>query len=175
MSKGKAGNRVGHSGGCPGYITNFVMVPKTKNAAIALTSAADGPAYRATNAMLETIGKAVKRASAKNTNKNKSKQENAEKEAPGKVALGSYSGDYGGTVWGGETLIRAWGDQLAVVRIPSDELKIAKLKHVEADTFVRLTDDGEEREPWIFQSDDDGEIVSLKIHGSVVPKLRGVD
>ena len=62
-----------------------------------------------------------------------------------------------------------------MVRIPSDELKIAKLKHVEADTFVRLTDDGEEREPWIFQSDDDGEIVSLKIHGSVVPKLRGVD
>ncbi|MDZ7768161.1 MAG: serine hydrolase domain-containing protein [Woeseiaceae bacterium] len=36
---------VGHSGGCPGYITQFALLPKHRLAVIALTNAGDGPAW----------------------------------------------------------------------------------------------------------------------------------
>ena len=49
---------IGHGGGCPGYITGFLMVPKYKIAAIVLTNAGDGPAGMIAQNMLKTIGTA---------------------------------------------------------------------------------------------------------------------
>ena len=174
VSQGEGGTEVGHSGGCPGFITNFVMVPKTKTAAIALTSAGDGPAHLATAAMLSTIGKAVKGAQGDGKTSGKTEAEESDKAASKtatKIDLADYAGNFGGTVWGGETLVRVWADQLAATRVPSDELVVAKLKHVSEDTFVRLTDEGEEREQWHFKRNKSGSVSALKIHGSVVPKL----
>lgn len=163
VRKSKDGNQVGHGGACPGYITSLQMVPKHKTAAIALTNAGDGPADSITTAMLKTIGAAVSKAARQ---KNKPTEDTDQS-----LDLTPYAGNYGGSVWGGETLIRVWGDQLAVTRVPRDKLEVTKLKHVADHTFVRLTDSDEEREHWYFQLGDQGEITAVKIHGSVISKL----
>ena len=158
---------VGHSGGCPGYITNFSMVPKLKLAVIALTNASDGPAVGITTGMLNTIGPAVKKASkAKST---EGKQESGPIERPD---LSEYEGNYGGTVWGREAALRQWGDKLVVLRLPARTLDTGmKLKQVEGDTFIRLTKDGEERERWNFARDDAGRVTGFTRHSMFTPKL----
>lgn len=155
---------VGHSGGCPGYITHFSMVPKHKIAAIALTNASDGPAGAISQAMLKTLGSALKKANAKT---------NQTEEQKPVIDLSQYEGNYGTEVWGGETAVRQWGDKLATINIPSIQLKeIVMLKHVVDNTFVRLTDDGEEREQWHFITDAKGKVTGFKQHGAISTRLN---
>lgn len=151
---------VGHGGGCPGYITSLQLVPKHKVAAIALTNSADGPAGQIAGNMLKTLAPALKAAQ---------KPYDASKDA---ADLTAYEGNYGGSVWGGEAAIRIWGDQLAVLSLPSDEIKdVTKLKHQQDDTFVRLTDDGDERETWVFQRDKAGAVTGFERHSMVYQRL----
>ena len=142
---------VGHGGGCPGYITQFAMVPKKKLAAIVLTNAGDGPAGAVAINVLKMMTKAL--ASAK---------------APVTDDLPDYShyeGSYESPPWGGDSAIRQWGDKLAVINLPSDDLnRVIKLRHLEGDTFVRLTDDGEPREPWVFEIGEDGRAARVLVH-----------
>ena len=150
---------VGHGGGCPGYITQFVMVPKHKVAAIVLTNAGDGPAGRVAREMLKTLGGAVEKAEA------------PPEETP--PDFSRYEGDYESRPWGGEVAIRQWGDKLAVINVPDDELAdaIIRLEHDGDDTFTRLTDDGDRREPWLFELDGDGPAVRIHRHSSVLERI----
>ena len=148
---------VGHGGGCPGYITQLALVPKYKLAAIVLTNAGDGPAGKVAAGILQTLGAAAS---------------GLEEPAKFDATLTDYEGNYGGSSLGGESAIRAWGDKLVVVRIPSDEMTdLPKLKRVEGDHFVRLNKDDEEREAWVFQRNEDGEVVSFHRHGLYIPKI----
>jgi CubicO group peptidase (beta-lactamase class C family) len=152
---------VGHGGGCPGYITSVQLVPKYKLAAIVLTNAGDGPAYKIASNMLRTIGPALKAA---------------QKPAPAAETdkdLSEYAGNYGGSHWGGETALRVWGDKLAIISLPSDALKdLNKLKHVADDTFMRLTAEGEERENLVFQRDEKGEVSGFLRHSQIYKRLN---
>jgi len=142
----------GHGGGCPGYITNFLMDVKDKVGIVALTNAGDGPAQRVAHNMLKTIHAALKKA--------KTPSEDAMPD------FSMYEGNYETPPWGGEMAIRQWGDQLVAIEIPSDDLKKAmtKLEHDKGDTFIRLTDDDEPREPWIFEMADDGKAKRILRH-----------
>ena len=82
---------VGHGGGCPGYITAFEMVPSQKIAAVVLTNASDGPAGKIAQNILKLVAPTLK---AKNA-----------QESP-TVNLEDYVGNYGGSIWGGESAIR---------------------------------------------------------------------
>lgn len=150
---------VGHSGGCPGYITSFLMVPKQKLAAIVLTNASDGPAVGISVNILNAIGRVLDGANLE-----------ARKETPD---LAGFEGNFEGRPWGGEVAVRQWGDQLAVIDIPKPDLKEAmtRLKHVDGNTFVRLTDDDEEREPWVFELDDSGKAVRIVVHSFVLSRI----
>lgn len=108
---------VGHGGGCPGYITIFLMVPKYKIAAIVLTNAGDGPAGMIAQNMLKTIGIAMKKASTP-----------PEEAMPD---LSIYEGNYESRPWGGEVAIRQWGKQLVVIDLPTEDLaeSMIKLEH----------------------------------------------
>jgi CubicO group peptidase (beta-lactamase class C family) len=135
---------IGHGGGCPGYITNFSMIAKDKVATAILTNAGDGPARNMAENVLKTFSAALKEAKTP-----------PEDDVPD---FSMYEGNYEGRPWGGEVAIRQWGDQLVVIDIPSDDLDeaITKLKHDSGHTFVRLTDDDEPREPWVFELVDNG-------------------
>lgn len=150
---------VGHGGGCPGYITSFGMVPAKRVAAIMLTNAGDGPAGRLANNALKLMTAAVAKA-----------EKPVEEEMPDHSR---YEGNYQSPPWGGETAIRQWGDQLAVLDLPTRDLDdVTRLEHVEGDTFVRLTDDGEKRESWTFEIGSDGRAERIKVHGIYLSRIE---
>ena len=140
--------------------TKEYMMPKYKSAAIVLTNASDGPAVGLTGVMMKVIGGALYKAA------------NAKPSAEPIPDLSRYEGNFGGTHWGGELAIRQWGDKLSIIKIPSDSLdEIPKLKRVSGDTFVRLTEQGEEREQWVFQTNKNGKVIGVKWHCNITSKL----
>ena len=150
----------GHGGGCPGYITNFMMDPKDEIAIVVLTNAGDGPAGHVAQNVLKTIRPALKEA-----------------KTPSKDSMpdfSMYEGNYQVPPWGGELAIRQWGDQLVAIEIPSDDLEKAmtKLEHDNGHTFVRLTDDDEPREPWVFEMADDGNAERILQHSSYWKRIE---
>ena len=143
---------VGHSGGCPGYVTMFVMSPKHKLGAIVLTNASDTYAGRmAVSSLALMVGALAKAGSA------------IDGELPD---FSVYEGNYNHEPWGGETAIRRWGDKLAAISLPADNLNSAVqiLKQKEGHHFVRVTDEGEEREPWVFEFGDGENAESIRRH-----------
>ncbi len=143
---------MGHDGGCPGYITMFMMVPDAKVAVIVLTNAGDGPAGRiAINAMRE-IRTALQQSSSP-----------SEDEIPD---LSIYEGNYEARPWGGEIAVRQRGEQLIAINIPGPDLNqaVTKLEHDEGNVFTRLTDDGERRESWVFEIGADGRAERFQRH-----------
>jgi CubicO group peptidase (beta-lactamase class C family) len=151
---------IGHGGGCPGYITNFLMVPKYKIAAIVLTNAGDGPAGMIAQNILKTIGTAMKEASSP-----------SEEAMPD---LSMYEGNYETRPWGGEVAVRQWGNQLVVIDLPTEDLAEAmiKLEHDSNHTFIRLTEDDERREPWTFELDDDGNTARIFRHSIYLNRIE---
>ncbi len=151
---------VGHGGGCPGYITNFLMNTKDKIAIVVLTNAGDGPAQRVAQSVLKTISPALKEA--------KTPSEDAMPD------FSMYEGNYEVRPWGGELAIRQWGNQLVAIAIPSDDLDEAmtRLEHDDGHTFVRLTDDGEPREPWVFEMADDGRAKRILQHSGYWKRIE---
>lgn len=150
---------VGHGGGCPGYITQFVLSPKEKVSVIALTNAGDGPASRIAGNIMDTIGGAIKKATTP-----------PDEDSPD---FSMYTGNYELRPWGGEVAIRQWGDQLVVIDIPGADLEGAmlKLEHDGDHIFTRLTDNGDRREPWVFELDDDGAATRIYRHSGYINRI----
>jgi len=151
---------VGHGGGCPGYITRFSMNTKDKIAAVVLTNAGDGPAGNVAQNVLNTINAALKEAKTP-----------SEDDMPD---FSMYEGDYEVSPWGGEVAIRQWGDQLVAIDIPSDDLgkALTKLEHGSGHAFVRLTDDDEARDSWIFEMADDGKAQRILVHSIFMNRIE---
>ena len=151
---------IGHGGGCPGYITRFSMIAKDKIAAVVLTNAGDGPAGNVAQIVLNTIDAALKAAMTP-----------AEDDMPD---FSMYEGDYEAPPWGGEVAIRQWGNQLVAIDIPSDDLgeAMTKLEHDSGHAFVRLTDDDEPRESWIFEMVDDGKAQRIFLHSIYLNRIE---
>lgn len=152
---------VSHGGGCPGYITSFTMVPSEKTAAIVLTNAGDGPAGNIAVAILNTIGPALQNAATP-----------SEDTLPD---FSAYAGNYEGRPWGGEFAIRQWGDKLALIYLPSSSLQdaVVKLEHVEGNTFVRLSDDEEQREQWKFEFEGTSDVATrVLVHSNYSTRVE---
>lgn len=151
---------VSHGGGCPGYITQFALVPKHKIGVIVLTNAGDGPAGRLTRNIFKTISPAVKDAAS-----------------PPEDAIpdfSMYEGNYESRPWGGEVAVRQWGEKLVVIDIPRDDLEeaIIKLEHDGDNTFTRLTDSEDRREPWVFELGSDGRTERISRHSGYLSRIE---
>jgi hypothetical protein len=85
-----------------------------------------------------------------------------------------YEGDYEAPPWGGEVAIRQWGNQLVAIDLPSDDLgeAMTKLEHDGDHAFVRLTDDDEDREPWVFEMADDGKAQRIFLHSIYLNRIE---
>lgn len=151
---------VSHGGGCPGYITSFSMTPKTRLAAIVLTNAGDGPAGRTATNILKILDEAL---------------EDAESPAAEKIPdFSMYEGNYESRPWGGEIAVRQWGNQLVVIDIPGNDLEDAmiKLEYDGDNTFTRLTDDDDRREPWLFEVGSDGKTDRIYRHSGYSSRIE---
>jgi len=151
---------VGHGGACPGYITQFALAPAQKLAVIVLTNAGDGPAERVARNLLQTIGPALKGAAAPN-----------EDEIPD---FSAFEGNYEVRPWGGEVAVRQWGKNLVAIDIPRPNLKdaITRLEFDGDNTFTRLTDNGEHREPWVFEIGNGGKAERILRHSIYLTRIE---
>jgi CubicO group peptidase (beta-lactamase class C family) len=151
---------VSHGGGCPGYITSFSMAPENKLAAIVLTNAGDGPAGRTAVSILKFLDWALDEAKTP-----------TREEAPDFLM---YEGNYEARPWGGEVAIRQWGDQLVAIDIPDDDLREAmfKLEYDGDNTFTRLTDDDDRREPWVFEIGAAGKAARVFRHSGYLSRIE---
>ncbi len=150
---------VSHGGGCPGYITQFALVPKHKTGAIVLTNAGDGPAGRMAMNILKTLIPALEEADTV-----------AQAEMPD---FSIYEGNYETLPWGGELAVRQWGDHLVVIDIPRDDLddSMIRLEFDGDHTFTRLTDEDDRREPWIFKLGQDGKAERILRHSIYMNRI----
>ncbi|UCF38296.1 MAG: serine hydrolase [Acidobacteriota bacterium] len=147
---------VGHGGYCPGFRSVFLLIPKRKLSAIVMFNAMDLNPKLFAGQMIKTIGKKVEEA-----------LESQEKPALPPIDLEPYAGVYESAWW--EEVIVPWEDGLASFHTPTDDplSNLTRLKHIEGDTFRRFRDDDESLgEEWIFERDDTGKVIRVKVHGN---------
>ncbi|MEE8339676.1 MAG: hypothetical protein V3R56_05990 [Xanthomonadales bacterium] len=110
--------------------------------------------------MLKTIGMALNKAST------------PPEEAMPDFSI--YEGNYESRPWGGEVAIRQWGKQLVVIDLPTEDLaeSMIKLEHDSNHTFIRLTEDEERREPWVFELGDDGNTTRIFRHSIYLNRIE---
>jgi CubicO group peptidase (beta-lactamase class C family) len=155
---------VRHGGGCPGFYTEFAILPKDELGIVVLTNAIGSNHALYARKAAALLRPAVKAASKK-----------SEDEPERNPEFDRYVGVYD-TVWGREAIVR-WKDGLAAVGLTSRAIGlddwIAALKHVEGHVFRRVrTDDDSLGEEWIFQVDESGQVLTVTTHSNPSTKVR---
>ena len=153
-----------HGGGCPGYYTEFAVLPKEELGIVVLTNAIGSNHSLYARKAAAVLAPAVKAAS-----------KGSEDQPKGDPEFDRYVGVYD-TVWGREGVVR-WKDGLAAVWLSSRAIDpeewIAPLKHVEGHVFRRVrTDDKSLGEEWFFEVDEDGQVVSVTVHSNPAVRVR---
>jgi CubicO group peptidase (beta-lactamase class C family) len=153
----------GDGGSCPGFRSQLLVQPKEKIAVIVMTNASGlntgAYAQRAYEIVAPAIAKAMK---------------SDQTEQPADSSFKKYAGLYSGQPWGGETAVIVWEGALALVGVPSDDplASLTKLKHVAGNRFRRVRQDDELGEEIIFETGKKGEILGLRRHSNMSPKIR---
>jgi CubicO group peptidase (beta-lactamase class C family) len=155
---------VRHGGGCPGYYTEFAVLPKEKLGIVVLTNAIGSNHSLYARKAAALLAPAVKAAS-------KGSEDHLERDPEFDRYVGVYD-----TVWGRKGVVR-WKDGLAAVWLGSRAIDpddwIAPLKHVEGHVFRRVrTDDESLGEEWVFEVDEDGQVVSVTAHSNPAIRVR---
>jgi CubicO group peptidase (beta-lactamase class C family) len=153
---------VRHGGGCPGFYTEFAILPKEELGIVVLTNA-----IGSNHALYARKAAAVLRPAVKAAGKSSVDQPQRNPD------FDRYVGVYD-SVWGREAIVR-WKDGLAAVGLSNSAVDpddwIAPLKHVDGHVFRRVrTDDESLGEEWIFEVDEDGQVLSVTSHSN--PSIR---
>ncbi|MEL7120396.1 MAG: serine hydrolase [Bacteroidota bacterium] len=149
---------VGHGGSCPGYRTQFVMIPKYKFASIAMINAGGESPRRYLSGIGDIISKAM---DAKRT------------ELPEGINLEDYAGFYDAQPWGSEQIILPWYGDLLDMGLPSgNPASFTLYKHIEGDTFRRKRPDGELGEELTFMRNDNGKVIKMLSHQNYATKIQ---
>jgi len=153
-----------HGGRCPGYSTEFAVLPKEELGIAVLTNANQSNVSLYARKAAAVIAPAVKAASKGPSDRPERNPE-----------LDRYVGVYD-TTWGRDAIVR-WKDGLAAVSLSNRAIDpddwIAPLKHVEGHVFRRVrTDDKSLGEEWFFEVDEDGQVVSVTVHSNPAVRVR---
>jgi CubicO group peptidase (beta-lactamase class C family) len=155
---------VRHGGACPGYYTEFAVLPKEELGVVVLTNAIGSNHVLYARKAAAVLAPAVKAAS-------KGSEDQPERDPEFDRYVGVYD-----TVWGRNAVVR-WKDGLAAVWLSSEAVDldewIAPLQHVEGHVFRRVrTDDESLGEEWVFEADDDGQVASVTVHSNPAIRVR---
>jgi CubicO group peptidase (beta-lactamase class C family) len=153
-----------HGGGCPGYYTEFGVLPKEELGIVVLTNAIGSNHALYARKAAAVLAPAVKAAS-------KGAEDLSERNPEFERYVGVYD-----TVWGREGVVR-WKDGLAAVWLSSRAIDpeewIAPLQHVEGHVFRRVrTDDESLGEEWVFEVNEDGQVISVTVHSNPALRVR---
>jgi CubicO group peptidase (beta-lactamase class C family) len=146
-----------HPGGCPGYLSQFVLIPKKEWAFIVMVNGLGINIDQYVEGMYRILRSYEK--------------EESEEMAPD-VDFEDYSGGYY-SIWFGESLIVPWKGKLAVffLRYPDQKSPDLLMKHIEGDIFKRIRDDGNLGEEVKFERNEDNRVVRFWQNSQYVEKI----
>jgi CubicO group peptidase (beta-lactamase class C family) len=149
---------VGHSGGCPGYLSKFVMIPKKKWAFILMVN---GLGINL-DTYFEGMYKIMKAY----------EDEKNEKESPA-INLEDYCGKYY-DFWEGENLIVPWKGKLGFFPLYYADLKKPDplMRHIKGDIFKRIREDEKLGEEITFERDEDDQVIRFWRHSQYIDKME---
>ncbi|MBW2257047.1 MAG: serine hydrolase [Deltaproteobacteria bacterium] len=154
---------VRHGGLCPGYATEFAILPKEELGIVVLTNAIRSNVKLYARKAAAVLIPAVKVALDPSA-------EHPARDPDLKRYVGVYD-----SVWGREAIV-LWKDGLAAVDLTSRETDpndwIAPLKRIEGRVFRRVRpDDGSLGEEWVFEVDRDGHVTSVISHSNPMTRV----
>jgi CubicO group peptidase (beta-lactamase class C family) len=152
---------VGHSGGCPGYITMFSMIPSKKRAYAVFTNGINTNPLVYVQGMHKLLEKYQKDG----------KKDESENTGP---LLDEYSGYYHQLPWTNEVYLAPWHDKLVMLNLPGKDPAetLVLLKFVGEDSFKRVRDNGELAETFTFIRDEQGAIQKIKRHNNYFSRIH---
>jgi len=152
---------VRHGGACPGFFSNFAMIPEDKIAAIAAINAMGVNSGAFTAAAFALVGPAIQAVVA-----------SPGEGSPSDPDLDEYLGIYR-SAWGEQAVV-LWEDSLATMGLPTSNPMeaLSQLVRGDGDTFHRERSDGALGESLIFERNAAGEIVSFSQHGNQSQKVE---
>ena len=82
------------------------------------------------------------------------------------------TGSYNTQPWVGETYIQTWGDQIALISLPSDEPYLRLYRNVDNDLFKRVLMNNELGEELEILRASDNTIIGYKTHQNIYKRSR---
>ena len=81
-----------------------------------------------------------------------------------------FEGKYISQPWVSETYLQSWGDNLALVSLPSDDPYISLYKHIEGDVFKKILNNNDLGQELKIIRDDNNKVVAYKTHQNIYKK-----
>jgi CubicO group peptidase (beta-lactamase class C family) len=153
-----------HAGNCPGYYTEFGVLPKEELGIVVLTNAIQSNRTLYARKAAAILKPAVKAALDGPVTLSKARHE-----------FDRFVGVYD-SEWGRQAIVR-WKNSIASVWLASPAIEpsdwIQPLEHVEGNTFRRVReDDGSLGEEWLFEVDEEGRVLSVTAHSFPMKRVR---
>ena len=148
---------VGHGGGCPGYLTQFMLVPEKKWVLMVMVNGLGVNVEQYLKGMYHIL-------------RAYEQEEDDEDSAQG--ALKAYGGRYY-SFWDGESVIVPWKGKLASfsLRSASQGKPDMLMKQIEGDSFKRI-EDGALKEAIKFERNERGDVVRFWQHSQYINKME---
>lgn len=147
-------NWVGHGGSCPGYRSQLHINPDKKIAySVMINSGGTNPTK-----YIKGIHKILSKVTVL-----KGEETNR---------FSELTGSYNTQPWVGETYIQTWGDQIALISLPSDEPYLRLYRNVDNDLFKRVLMNNELGEELEILRASDNTIIGYKTHQNIYKRSR---
>ena len=145
-------NWVGHGGSCPGYRSQlYINTDKELAYSVMINSSGTSPTK-----YIDGIHEILSNVTLK-----KGEEINRFEE---------FEGKYISQPWVSETYVQSWGDNLALVSLPSDDPYINLYKHIEGDIFKKILNNNELGQELKIIRDDNNKVVAYKTHQNIYKK-----
>ena len=143
---------VGHGGSCPGYRSQlYINTDKELAYSVMINSSGTSPTK-----YIDGIHEILSNVTLK-----KGEEINRFEE---------FEGKYISQPWVSETYVQSWGDNLALVSLPSDDPYISLYKHIEGDIFKKILNNNELGQELKIIRDDNNKVVAYKTHQNIYKK-----
>ena len=150
---------IGHQGSVPGYRSQIILSPKEKIAVVVMFNAHDAPQWGTAMETYNIIARALRTPNHK---------EKEKKTAGWEKYIGYYTADRS---WA-EAEVLEWEGALSVMWLPVDRPidSLIKLSHIERNVFREVRNDSSLGKHYVFGSDSEGNIVSMKFNNNILNK-----
>ena len=145
-------NWVGHGGSCPGYRSQlYINTNKELAYSVMINSSGTSPTK-----YIDGIHEILSNVTLK-----KGEEINRFEE---------FEGKYISQPWVSETYVQSWGDNLALLSLPSDDPYINLYKHIEGDIFKKILNNNELGQELKIIRDLDNNVIAYKTHQNIYKK-----